>query len=231
MTDANMNNGAWRPYRPLFCTLVGTAIALPMAAKADATTEFVAYYQEAYAQGRNLVPGPRAPLDTSSIATRLDLQSISPSGALSGNAFLATDGTIIRLAGIEGCISTVPIDYAGVRATCAVVSLAGMTATIDMAKASAGNAFPCHVLGQSPGRATVRFAECFYMEDGVARSLSEVLVSKGLAFAARDGSGRPLFPEYARAEETARSEKAGIWSSGWFVHPYGERYRAGPSTH
>lgn len=226
-----MKNGAWRPNRPLYCTLVGTVTALSMAAWADTATDFVAYYQEAYAQGRDLIAGPQTALDTSSIATRLDLQSVSPQGVLTGSAFLAIDGTIIKLAGVHGCISTAPMDYAGVRATCAMISLAGMIAIVDEAKASTGNAFPCHTLGQNPSRPTVRFVECFYIEDGVARSLSEVLISKGMAFAARDGAGRPVFSEYARTEETARSEKAGIWASASFVHPYGERYRANPSTH
>lgn len=225
-----MKNGAWRPSRPLFCTLVGMLTALPVAARADAAADFVAYYQGAYATGRDLVPVPQTTLDTSSIATQLDLKSVIPQGVVSGSAFLAADGTIIKLAGIQGCLSTTPIDYAGVRTTCAMISMAGMTAVVESAKSGAGDVFPCHALGERPGRPTVRFAECFYMQDGGVRSLSETLIAQGFAFAARDKTGRPVFPEYARTEEAARSEKVGIWATASFIHPYGERYRANPST-
>lgn len=226
-----MKNGAWRPGRPLFCTLVGFLIVQPMTARADTAANFISYYQDAYAQGRDLIAVPQTPLDTSSIATRLDLKSVSPEAALSGSAFLASDGTIIKLAGVQGCLSTDPIEYRGVPATCAMISLAGMTATIGKAKASVGSAFPCHELGRKPGGPIVRFAECFFMEDGGVRSLSEALIREGMAFASRDRAGRPIFPEYARAEETARNTRSGIWANAWFAHPYGERYRANPTLH
>lgn len=226
-----MNNGAWRSSRHLIFTLAGALICLPIFARAETAAQFVSYYQEAYAQGRDLVPKPQTPLDTSSIATRLDLQSVSPEAALTGSAFLATEGTVIRLAGVQGCLSTEPMEYAGVITTCAMISLAAMTAVFDEAKASAGNAFPCHELGRSSSRPTVRFAECFFIEEGVVRSLSETLISKGVAFASRDRSGRPVFPEYARAEDVARSARTGIWADARFVHPYGERYRANPTMH
>ena len=114
--------------------------------------------------------------------------------------------------------------------TCAMISLAGMTATLDEAKAGAGDAFPCHVFAQNPGRPAVRFAECFFVENGVVRSLSEALIRKGLAFAARDRAGRPVFPEYLQAEDAARGEQAGIWGNGQLTHPYGERYPVNSST-
>jgi hypothetical protein len=231
ITDANMNNGAWRPYRHHSWILAFFLIALPVIARADSTAEFVGYYQEAYARGQDMIPGPQTPLDTSSIATRLDLQSVSPEAALSGSAFLADDGTVVRLAGVQGCLSTGRMEYVGVVATCSMISLAGMTAVLGEAKASAGNAFPCHELARNSGRPTVRFAECFFMEDGAVRSLSEALIAKGMAFASRDGTGRPLFLEYARAEDAARSTRAGIWANDHFVHPYGEHYRANPAMH
>lgn len=224
-----MNNRAWRPTRPHLWTLVGFLIALPMAARADTIAEFVSYYQEAYARGQDMIPGPQTPLDTSSIAKQLDLQSVSPEAALSGSAFLVDDGTVVRLAGMQGCLSTGRIEFAGVVATCSMISLAGMTAVLGEAKASAGNAFPCHELARISGRPTVRFAECFFMEDGAVRSLSEDLIAKGMAFASRDGAGRPLFLEYARVEDAARSARAGIWANDHFVHPYGERFRANPA--
>lgn len=225
-----MNLGAWRLDSLPFSTLAITMIALPLAAQDDTTTTLVRYYQAAYAEGRDLIPPPQTALDTSSLATRLDLQTIRPEAALTGSVFLASDGTIVKLAGAQGCLSTEPIHFAGQQATCTMVSLAGMTATVDEAKAAAGNAFPCHFLGQNPGSPTVRFAECFFVKNGVVQSLSEALISKGFAFAARDRAGRAVFPEYLQVEEDAHRKRSGIWANDRFVHPYGERYRANPST-
>jgi len=226
-----MNNGAWRPTRPHFWTLVDFLIALPVAARADSIAEFVSSYQEAYARGQDLPPGSQTGIDTMSLATRLDLGRVSPKATLSGSAFFADDGTVVRLAGVQGCLSTGRIEFAGVVATCSMISLAGMTAVLGEAKASAGNAFPYHDLGRNPGQPTVRFAERFFMKDGAVQSLSEGLIAKGVAFASRDGAGRPVFPEYARAEDAARSPRAGIWENDHFVHPYGERCRANPAMY
>ncbi|QPB24276.1 nuclease [Rhizobium sp. 007] len=225
-----MNLGAWRLDSLPFSTLAITMIALPLSARDDTATTFVGYYQAAYAQGRDLILPPQTALDTSSLATRLDLQTIRPEAALTGSAFLSSDGTIVKLAGAQGCLSTEPMEFAGLQATCAMVSLAGMTKTLDEAMAAAGNAFPCHFLGQNPGTPTVRFAECFFVKDGTVQSLSETLISKGLAFAARDRAGRAVFPEYLQVEEDAHRGRAGIWANAHFMHPYGERYRANPST-
>ncbi|MGV1794339.1 thermonuclease family protein [Rhizobium sp. A37_96] len=229
MTDSRMNPGARRLTRLLFCTIACTQDALAIAAEDDAASRVVNSYQKAYAEGRDLIPPPETILDTSSIVERLDLQTIMPEGALSGSAFLASDGTIVKLAGVQGCLSVEEVEFAGLRTTCAMVSLAGLTATLGEAKAVAGNAFPCHFLGQNTGTPTVRFAECFFVKDGDAQSLSEVLIAKGLAFAARDRAGRAIFPEYAQAEENAKRTKTGIWANAHFTHPYGERYRANPS--
>jgi endonuclease YncB( thermonuclease family) len=133
-------------------------------------------------------------------------------------------------AGAQGCLSTEGIEFTGLRTTCAMVSLAGMTAILNEAEAGAGRASPCHVLGEAPGTPAVRYAECFFIENGGVLWLSETLISRGLAFAARDGAGRPVFPQYAKVEEQARRGQAGIWANAYFVHPYGARYRATPST-
>jgi len=224
-----MNPGARRHTRLLFCTMICTVNALTLAAEDDAASRIVRSYQTAYAEGRDLIPPPETIIDTSSIAERLDLQTIMPEAALSGSAFLASDGTIIKLVGAQGCLSVEQVEFAGLRTTCAMVSLAGLTATLGEAKAVAGNAFPCHFLEQNTGTPTVRFAECFFVKDGDAQSLSEVLIAKGLAFAARDRAGRAIFPEYAQSEESAKRTKTGIWANAHFTHPYGERYRATPS--
>lgn len=226
-----MKNGAWRSSRHLIYSLLGALVSLPASVRADTTEEFVSFYRQAYVQGRDLVPALPIPLDTSSIATRLYLQSVTPQAALSGNAFLAADGTIIKLAGVQGCLSTEPLDNAGVISTCAMISLAAMTATIAEIQEVAGIALPCHEFERSRGRPTVRYAECFFMDGDTARSLSKVLISKGVAFAFRDSAGRPAFPEYAQMENVTRTNKAGIWASAHFFHPYGERYRANPTMH
>ncbi|MBY5412833.1 nuclease [Rhizobium leguminosarum] len=225
-----MNPGAWRLTRPLFCTIACTMNALTLAAQDDATLKFVDEYQKAYAEGRDLIPAPQRTLDLSSIAERLDLRTVTPEGALSGSAFLASDGTIVKLAGTQGCLSTDEVEVAGLQTTCAMASLAGLTATLSEAGAAAGNAFPCHFLGQNAGTPTVRFAECFFVKDGEAQSLSKVLIAKGLAFAARDSAGRVIFAEYAEAEEGAQRAGAGIWANAQFAHPFGERYRGNRST-
>lgn len=222
-----MNSGAWRFARLLFCTFLNALITPPFAARADMAADFVSYYQNAYAKGRDLIPGPQIPLDMSSIASRLDLQTVSPEAALSGSAFLGADGSVIKLAGVQGCLSTEPLEFAGMPTTCAMISLAGMTATLDEAKAGAGSAFPCHVFAQNAGSPSVRFAECFFVENGAVRSLSEALIRKGFVFAARDRAGRPVFPEYLQAEEVARGEQAGIWAHNQFTPPY---HPVSPST-
>ncbi|WP_413708593.1 thermonuclease family protein [Rhizobium sp. Rhizsp82] len=229
MTDASMNPGARRLVQILFCTIACATNGVALAAEEDAVSRFVDYYQKAYAEGRDLIPAPQKPLDIPSMAARLDLQSITPEGALSGSAFLASNGTVIKLAGAQGCLSTKEVEFAGMQTTCSMVSLAGLNAMLEEAKAGADNAFPCHFLGQNAGSPSVRFAECFFMKDGETQSLSQVLISTGVAFAARDRSGRPLFPEYAQAEEVAQKARAGIWARPHFLHPYGERYRAKPS--
>ncbi len=93
-----MNDGAWRLDRFLSRTPLTGLIALPFAAQAQTAAEFAGDYQNAYVRGRDLIPGPQTPIDTSSIATRLELQAVSPGAALSGNAFLAADGAVIKLA-------------------------------------------------------------------------------------------------------------------------------------
>jgi len=230
MTDASMNPGARRLAQLLFCTIACTTNAVALAGEEDAVSRFVSYYQKAYSEGRDLIPALQKPLDTSSIAEQIDLQTITPEGALSGSAFFASDGTIVKLAGVQGCLSTEEMEFAGVQTTCSMVSLAGLTAMLEQAEAGAGNAFPCHFLGQNSGSPIVRFAECFFVKDGETRSLSKVLITKGVAFAARDRTGRALFPEYEQAEELAQKARAGIWANAQFLHPYGERYRANPSV-
>lgn len=230
MTIAIMGYTVGRPGRLRYLALASCLTIPPALAQDDAVSKFVSYYQNAYAQGRDLIPGPQVPLNTSSIATKLKLETVKPLSALTGNAFLDSTNAVIKLAGVQGCLSTELVQFMGKPVSCATVSLAGLASSLDQAKADAGDAFPCHFVGQNPGSPTVRFAECFFTQDNTVRSLSEVLIKRGLAFAARDRSGKPIFPEYARAEDQARQAKAGVWGNAYFRHPYGERFLTNPST-
>lgn len=220
----------WRFARFPLLALASCLFVPPVMAQDDAVSKFVSYYQNAYAQGRDLIPGPQVALNTSSIATDLKLETVRPVSALTGNAFLDSNSVVIKLAGVQGCLSTEIVQFMGNRVSCVTVSLAGLASSLDQAKAAAGDAFPCHFIGQNPGSPSVRFAECFFTQDDTVHSLSETLIRKGFAFASRDRAGKPVFPEYAKAEDEARQAKAGIWANTLFKHPYGERYRTNPST-
>lgn len=206
--------------------LASAASAVAQEATAPSPAKFVEYYQNAYASGRDLVPGPQRPLDLSSLTTALKLETVVPEAAVSGSAFVDARTNIIRLVGAQGCRSTQQLQLGEMRASCAMVSLSGLNASLQMAAAPAGGAFPCHFFGTNSGKPTVRFAECFFIGgDDRAQPLSEYLVRHGLAFAARASNGAALFPEYAAAEDAASKARAGIWSNASFQHPYGERYR------
>ena len=149
-----------------------------------------------------------------------------PEAALTGNAFVDAQNTIIKLVGAQGCQSVQQIRLGEMRASCTMLSLAGLNAALQTAAAPADGAFPCHFLGANSGQPSVRFAECFFIgRDDHAQPLSEYLIRRGLAFAARAPNGAPLFPEYAAAEAEAAKAHVGIWSNAAFRHPYGERYR------
>ncbi|MFC0808935.1 thermonuclease family protein [Ensifer sp. P24N7] len=224
-----MDTKVWRPFCPLLFALAGGLFASPVAAQDAAVTKFVTYYQSAYAQGGDLIPAPQVALNTASISTELKLVTVKPVSALTGNSFLDANSDVIRLAGVQGCLSTDLLDFMGNKASCAMISLAGMTAGIEQAKNDAGDAFPCHFVGEIAGRPNIRFAECFFTQNDMVQSLSETMIEQGLAFAARDRAGNPVFPEYAKAENEARLSKVGIWANQYFRHPYGERYRANPT--
>lgn len=205
------------------------ASAAPGAAQqatAPGPAKFVEYYQNAYAGGSDLISGPQRALNSASLATALKLETVIPEAALTGNAFVDTQNTIIKLAGAQGCQSTQQLQLGKMRASCTMLSLAGLNAALQTAAAPADGAFPCHFLGMNSGKPAVRFAECFFVDtDGRARPLSEYLIRRGLAFAARTSNGMALFPEYAAAEAEAAKAHVGIWSNAAFHHPYGERYR------
>ncbi|WFS69587.1 nuclease (plasmid) [Agrobacterium leguminum] len=225
-----MDTKARRPPPFLLLTLTGALFAAQAVAQDAAAAKFVTYYQSAFAQGRDLIPAPQAGLNIASIATDLRLETVKPVSALTGNSFLDASSDVVKLVGIQGCLSTEQLDFMGNKASCTMISLAGMTASLKQAQADAGDAFPCHFVGQNSGRPNVRFAECFFTENDIVQSLSETMIRKGVVFAARDRAGRPIFPEYAKAEDEARLAKTGIWANPYFKHPYGERYRANPTN-
>ena len=202
----------------------------PVAAQqavAPSPAKFVEYYQNAYAQGRDLIPAPQKPIDPSTLLSALKLETVIPEAALTGNAFVDANNNVIKLAGIQGCQSTQQLELRGKNASCTMISLAGLNAALQTAAAPAGGAFPCHYLGANTGNPPVRFAECFFIgDDDQARPLSEHLIRQGFAFAARSPNGEALFLEYAAAEADAAKARAGIWANPTFAHPYGERFKA-----
>ncbi|QKJ94627.1 nuclease [Agrobacterium pusense] len=225
-----MKNDPWRASRHLIFSHVGSLVAPPEKSWVDATAKFVRHYQHDCAEGHDCVPTSPIPLDTSSIATQLGFQSVTPEAALSGSAFLAAGGKIVRLVEVQGGLSIEPLEYADFVATRSIVSLAAMTVTISDVQQFAGNAFPCHELGRSPSHPMVRYAECSFMVGDTARSLSKVPISKGVVFAFGDSAGQPA-PVYSQVEDAARATKAGIGASLSFLQPHGERYRANPTRH
>ena len=213
---------------PISITVLVASAASVAAQQATAPSpaKFVEYYQNAYASGRDLVPGPQRVLDPTSLVTALKLETVIPEAALTGNAFVDAQNTIIKLVGAQGCQSAQQLQLREIRASCSMLSLAGLNAALQTAAAPAGGAFPCHFLGANSGQPSVRFAECFFIgPDDHAQPLSEYLIRRGLAFAARAPNGAAVFPEYAAAEAEAAKAHVGIWSNAAFRHPYGERYR------
>src|SRR5690606_30945372 len=93
-------------------------------ATAPRPAKFVGYYQNAYASGRDLVPGPQQALNSASLATGLKLETIIPEAALTGNAFVDAQNTIIRLVGVQGCLSTQQLQLGEMRASCTMLSMA-----------------------------------------------------------------------------------------------------------
>ncbi|MCX8571107.1 nuclease [Aminobacter sp. MET-1] len=212
--------------RILAALAASTANVAAQQQASPSSAKFVDYYQNAYSQGRDLIPGPQTALDPASLINSLKLETVTPEAALTGAAFIDANNTVIKLAGIQGCLSTQQLRMSTSSASCSMISLAGLNAALQTASAPAGGAFPCHFLATNTGNPPVRFAECFFIkEDDSVQPLSEYIIRQGFAFAARSPNGMPLFPEYAAAESDAAKAKAGIWANSSFVHPYGERYR------
>ncbi|WP_221179086.1 hypothetical protein, partial [Pseudomonas brassicacearum] len=80
-----MKNDPWRASRHLIFGHIGSLVALPDKSWVDAAAKFARHSQHACAEGHDRVPAPSLPLETSSIATQLGLQSVIPEAALSGS--------------------------------------------------------------------------------------------------------------------------------------------------
>ena len=214
-------------------TLAAMALAISGTALAQETTgehsvyeKFVSYYSQAYSQGQDRIPQTPSPLIIDLARKDLTLATIKPKSALTGNAFLAEDGSIIKLVGAEGCLSTQSLVS---HTSCARQSIIGLSNALGVAIQGAEDAFPCHVFAKSLTPSLINFAECFFENSGdEVVSLSGYLVLSGTAFAARDGTGKPIIPDNALFEAKARQAKSGIWLTPLFTHPYGERFRNNP---
>ncbi|WP_146147865.1 nuclease [Phyllobacterium sophorae] len=191
-----------------------------------AVEKFVSYYSVAYSQGQDRIPRTPSPLTVDLARKDLALETIRPQSALTGNAFLAEDGTIVKLVGAQGCLSTQSLAS---NISCARFSIIGLSGALGVAIQGAEDAFPCHVFAKSNTPSPIKFAECFFEKrNGEVVSLSGYLVLAGTAFAARDGAGKPLIADNASFEAAAKQARSGIWSNTLFTHPYGERYRNNP---
>lgn len=204
----------------------GTALAQETTDRNTAFEKFVSYYGVAYGRGEDRIPRTPSPLFVDLARQDIALETIKPQSALTGNAFLAKDGTIIKLVGAQGCLSTQSLAS---HTNCARQSIIGLSNALGIAIQGAEDAFPCHTFAKSNTPSPIKFAECFFENrDASVVSLSGYLVLAGTAFAARDGAGKPLIPDNASFEAKAKQAKSGIWSNTLFTHPYGERFRNNP---
>ena len=194
--------------------------------RTTAVEKFVSYYSVAYSQGQDRIPRTPSSLNIDLARKDLALETIKPQSALTGNAFLAEDGTIVKLVGAQGCLSTQSLAS---NTSCARLSILGMSNALGVAIQGAEDAFPCHVFAKSNTPSPIKFAECFFEKtDDEVVTLSGYLVLAGTAFAARDGAGKPFIAENVSFEAEAKYAKSGIWTNNLFTHPYGERYRNNP---
>jgi hypothetical protein len=84
----------------------GRASAQESSGRTTAVEKFVSYYSVAYSQGQDRIPRTPSALNIDLARKDLALETIKPQSALTGNAFLAEDGTIVKLVGAQGCLST-----------------------------------------------------------------------------------------------------------------------------
>ncbi len=203
-----------------------TALAQESTSRNTAAEKFISYDSIAYAQGQDRIPRTPSPLIIDLARRDLALETIKPKSALTGNAFLAEDGTIVKLVGAQGCLST---QLLASHTNCARQSIIGMSSALGIAIQGAEDAFPCHSFAKSNTPSPIKFAECFF-EDSDANivGLSSYLVLAGRAFPARDGTEKPRIAINVWFEAKARQAKSDIWSDTLFAHPYGERFRNNP---
>lgn len=214
-------------FAAMILAISGPALAQEHPSGRTTTVEkFVSYYSVANSQGQDRIARTPSPLTIDLARKDLALETVKPQSALTGNAFLAEDGTIVKLVGAQGCLST---QLLASNTSCWRLSLLGMSNALGVAIQGAEDAFPCHVFAKSNTPAPIKFAECFFEKSsGEVVSLSGYLVLSGTAFAARDGAGKPLVADNVSFEAAAKQARSGLWSINLFTHPYGERYRNNP---
>lgn len=221
-----MTHDAWRLYRLVLMVISGLGTTLFDVTRAASVQEVIGADQCAYAAGTDLTLLPQPRLDTASIATAVDLQSVTAAGGLSGSASLATNATFIRTACTQGRQTAAGIQLGHTWAVCLTISPAAMISPLNKAGRHSGSAFPCHKFSRTRGTADAHGSEYIFSENGTVQSMTEKMIGRGIASSERGGDGRTAFVSYARTEDGARWAKAGIWQNRSVQYPYGERYRS-----
>lgn len=128
----------------------------------------------------------------------------------SGDTWIA-DGRTYRLYGVQACLrGTSYTDKAGAARDCGEASLAGLGAFIR------DTSPVCAPLTRTE---QLTYVGCYGTVAGNRVDLAVLLIASGFAFAALDGSGMPIHPEYAVIEQDARGRRAGLWQFDDVQHP------------
>lgn len=221
-----MRHDAWRLYRPVLTVISGLGTTLFDVTQAASVQEVIGTHQRAYAAGTDLILLPQPPLDAASIATALDLQSVTTAGTLSGSGPFATNATVIRRACAQGRQTASDIQLGNIWAACSPFLPAAMIFALNGAGRHPGRAFPCHEFARTQETTVVRNSHFIVSENGTVQSMTEIMIGGGIASSAQDNGDFGVFADYARAKDGASRAKAGIWQNQSIQYPYGERYRS-----
>ena len=118
-----------------------------------------------------------------------------------------------RLFGVQSCIrGTTVTEPNGAKKDCGDVSLAYIVAIIRDTRPR------CAAVAQS-GRPPTIYVVCASHVGRETLDLGTILVTEGFAFAATDGTGRPINFSYSVAEGEARRARRGLWAFSDLPHP------------
>lgn len=136
---------------------------------------------------------------------------IAPGTVFESGDSWVSEGKRFRLYGVRACERGRSfVNASGVRHDCGEASLAMLVSLIR-------DLNPVCTEVARDAKAGITHVICLALPDrGAARGsridLGTALIASGFAFAAKDGSGRPIHREYAVAEDVAKRGHAGLWS-------------------